>query len=108
MTDRPSLEDLDVVPEPSRWCCAGNAEDCPLCDTAALPYPWICPGHPDTAENRARVQATGAVCTVTVTVHAPTPENAASWAQTISDLATAEYGQEMRLSIQIGQPKEAP
>ena len=56
MTDRPSLEDLDAVPEPARWCCAGNAEDCPLCDTAALPYPWICPGHPDTPANRARAR----------------------------------------------------
>src|SRR5690606_7383535 len=55
--DRPSLDDLDVVPESARWCCAGNAEDCPLCDTAALPYPWICPGHPDTPANRARIQA---------------------------------------------------
>lgn len=55
--DRPALEDLDADPEPARWCCAGNAEDCPLCDTAALPYPWICPGHPDAPTNRARVQA---------------------------------------------------
>ncbi len=54
MTDRPSLEDLDTAPEPARWCCAGNAEDCPLCDTRTLPYPWICPGHPDTPVNRAR------------------------------------------------------
>ncbi|HLU97778.1 MAG TPA: hypothetical protein VKZ89_13140 [Thermobifida alba] len=58
MTDRPSLQDLDAVPESARWCCAGNAEDCPLCDTA-LPYPWICPGHPDTPANRARIQTTG-------------------------------------------------
>src|SRR5690606_1677490 len=57
--DRPSLDDLDVVPESARWCCAGNAEDCPLCDTASLPYPWICPGHPDTPANRARIQAAG-------------------------------------------------
>src|SRR5690606_16273650 len=55
--DRPSLDDLDAVPESARWCCAGNAEDCPLCDTA-LPYPWICPGHPDTPANRARIQTT--------------------------------------------------
>lgn len=55
MTDRPALEDLDAVPESARWCCAGNAEDCPLCDTA-LPYPWICPGHPDTPANRARAR----------------------------------------------------
>ena len=45
------------VGEPERWCCEGNAEDCPLCDTAAMPYPWICPGHPDTGENRQCVQA---------------------------------------------------
>ncbi|MBL3664474.1 hypothetical protein JL475_00240 [Streptomyces sp. M2CJ-2] len=50
--DHLTLEDLDAAPEPSRWCCSGNAEDCPLCDTAALPYPWICPGHPDTEANR--------------------------------------------------------
>jgi hypothetical protein len=56
MTDRPSLEDLDAVSEPARWCCAGNGEDCPLCDTRTLPYPWICPGHPDTPVNRERVQ----------------------------------------------------
>jgi len=56
MTDRPSLEDLDTAPEPTRWCCSGNAEDCPLCDTTVLPYPWICPGHPDTAVNRARAR----------------------------------------------------
>lgn len=23
-----------------------NAEDCPRCTGANLPYPWICPGHP--------------------------------------------------------------
>lgn len=57
MTDRPTLEDLDAAPEPARWCCSGNAEDCPLCDTRTLPYPWICPGHPDTETNRQRVQA---------------------------------------------------
>lgn len=49
--------DLDAEDEPARWCCNGNAEGCPLCNTATLPYPWICPGHPDTAENRARVLA---------------------------------------------------
>ncbi|MFF9118317.1 hypothetical protein ACF09Y_22405 [Streptomyces massasporeus] len=54
---QPTLEDLDAEPEPARWCCNGNAEDCRLCDTTTLPYPWICPGHPDTAENRARSQA---------------------------------------------------
>lgn len=25
-----------------------NAEDCPRCIGANLPYPWICPGHPAT------------------------------------------------------------
>lgn len=39
-----------------RWCCSGNAEDCRLCDTRTLPYPWICPGHPDTPDNRKHVQ----------------------------------------------------
>ncbi|MFG2276716.1 hypothetical protein ACGFNY_44030 [Streptomyces chartreusis] len=39
-----------------RWCCSGNAEDCPLCDTGSLPYPWICPGHPDTPENRQKAK----------------------------------------------------
>ncbi|WP_328336793.1 hypothetical protein [Streptomyces violaceus] len=60
MTDQPALDDLDAEPVPERWCCAGNAEDCPLYDTATLPYPWICPGHPDTVENRARAQAESA------------------------------------------------
>lgn len=59
MADRPTADDLDAEPEPTRWCCAGNAEDCPLCDTADLLYPWICPGHDDTPDNRAR-HATGA------------------------------------------------
>lgn len=40
-----------------RWCCSGNAEDCRLCDTRTLPYPWICPGHPDTPENRQTANA---------------------------------------------------
>lgn len=57
MTDRPPFDDLGTAPEPARWCCSGNAEDCPLCDTTALPYPWICPGHPDTETNRQRLQA---------------------------------------------------
>ncbi|MGW9397296.1 hypothetical protein [Streptomyces sp. NPDC055642] len=66
MTDRPDLEDPDSIPESVRWCCSGNAEDCPLCDTAALPYPWICPGHPDTAENRHRSQMAAAEPELTV------------------------------------------
>lgn len=45
-----------MTDEPERWCCSGNAEDCRLCDTRTLPYPWICPGHPDTPENRQHVQ----------------------------------------------------
>jgi len=104
MTDRPSLQDLDAVPEPARWCCNGNAEDCPLCDTASLPYPWICPGHPDTPANRARVAATHSMCTVTVQVHAPTEENASRWAETLRDHLAAEYGEEMHLDIAIGRP----
>ncbi|MFD5491564.1 hypothetical protein ACFWH4_01150 [Streptomyces sp. NPDC127091] len=109
--DRPALENLDAAPAPARWCCDGNAEDCSLCTDPNPDYPWTCPGHPDTAANRQRVraatQAGEAVCTVTVTVHAPTEENAASWAQTISDLVSAEYGQEMRLNIQIDRPRKA-
>lgn len=46
--------DPDAADE--RWCCGGNAEDCALCDTGRLPYPWICPGtHVDSPENRGRV-----------------------------------------------------
>jgi hypothetical protein len=51
MTNRPTLEDLDAVPEPARWCCGGNAEDCALCVDPNPPYPFICPGHPLTAAN---------------------------------------------------------
>jgi hypothetical protein len=39
--------------------------------------------------------------TVAITVHAPTSGDATAWAQSISDLVTAEYGQEMRLDIRI-------
>lgn len=35
-----------------------NAEDCPKCATANLPYPWICKGHPD-AYARAMAIAEG-------------------------------------------------
>ncbi|WP_042174655.1 hypothetical protein [Streptomyces sp. NBRC 110035] len=156
MTDRPPLEDLDAEPEPARWCCNGNAEDCALCTDPNPPYPFVCPEHPRTPDNerivedkaeeraaaeaydralrtppsaeacaalrerltsgtvarrkvrrRTATEATGAVCTVTVTVHAPTEENAAAWAQTISDLVSAEHGQEMRLNIQIDRPRKA-
>uniref|UniRef100_UPI0018FE12BC hypothetical protein n=1 Tax=Streptomyces sp. NRRL F-5135 TaxID=1463858 RepID=UPI0018FE12BC len=42
--------------------------------------------------------------TATVTVHAPTGENAGQWAQTIADHVRAEYGDSMRLDIHIGTP----
>jgi len=43
------------------WCCNGNAEECALCDTGALPYPWICPrDHEDTPANRKAVLAAAA------------------------------------------------
>ena len=58
MTDRPTLEDLDEPLESSRWCCAGNAEDCALCTDPNPPYPWICPGHPRTAGNERIVGET--------------------------------------------------
>jgi hypothetical protein len=92
MTDRPPLDDLDAEPEPERWCCSGNAEDCPLCDTRTLPYPWICPGHPDTEANRQRVQAAH---------EAPTP---APWPQLEAHAFNAvqpalrEAGEWLRLS----------
>ncbi|MFD7705629.1 hypothetical protein [Streptomyces sp. NPDC059786] len=107
MTDRPTLEDLDAEPEPTRWCCGGNAEDCPLCTDPNPDYPWICPGHPDTAENRARVAATQAVCTVTIAAQAPTEEEAALLAQKISEAVSAEYGQDAGLRIQIDRPVKA-
>lgn len=44
-----------MTDQTDRWCCSGNAEGCRLCNTADLPYPWICPGHPDTPENRQQV-----------------------------------------------------
>jgi hypothetical protein len=28
-----------------------NAEDCPACDTTTMPYPWICPGEPESPED---------------------------------------------------------
>ncbi|MFF8590006.1 hypothetical protein ACF061_00960 [Streptomyces sp. NPDC015220] len=68
MTDRPTLDDLDAEPERTHWCCNGNAEDCPLCTDPNPPYPFLCPGHPDTAESRQRV-----------TAGAKAPEQAASW-----------------------------
>ncbi|MEU6674815.1 hypothetical protein [Streptomyces sp. NPDC046925] len=40
-----------------RWCCNGNAESCRLCTDPNPPYPWICPGHDDTPENRAALVA---------------------------------------------------
>ncbi|MEU0656073.1 hypothetical protein ABZ485_28045 [Streptomyces albogriseolus] len=58
MTDRPTLEDLDAPLEPARWCCDGNAEDCPLCVDPNLPYPFLCPGHPRTAANERIVGGT--------------------------------------------------
>jgi hypothetical protein len=58
MTDRPSLEDLDAPLAPARWCCGGNAEDCPLCTEPNLPYPFLCPGHPRTAANERIVGET--------------------------------------------------
>ena len=46
----------DETVKPKRWCCDGNAEDCALCDTGKLPYPWICPGdHEDVPANRGLV-----------------------------------------------------
>lgn len=57
MTDRPSLEGLDTEPEPAHWCCNGNAEDCPLCTAPNPPYPFLCPGHDDTEENRQQAAA---------------------------------------------------
>lgn len=39
----------------TRWCCNGNAEECALCVDRNLPYPFICPGHEDTPENRRTV-----------------------------------------------------
>lgn len=62
-----------MTDQDERWCCAGNAEDCRLCDTADLPYPWICPGHPDTPENRQRA------------VQEPTAE------QRLAELLSREY-----------------
>ncbi|MEV5451630.1 hypothetical protein [Streptomyces sp. NPDC052535] len=74
MTDRPTLEDLDAVPDDGPWCCTGNAEDCALCAQQGfdmLAYPWICPGHERTAANERIVgeatEATepcdGGICT---------------------------------------------
>jgi len=57
MTDRPTLENLDAVPESARWCCDGNAEDCPLCTDPNPDYPFICLGHPQTAGNDRIVEA---------------------------------------------------
>ena len=37
-----------------RWCCSGNAEDCALCTSTNLPYPFLCPGHPQDDETRAK------------------------------------------------------
>ncbi|MFJ7999006.1 hypothetical protein ACIQ7D_17920 [Streptomyces sp. NPDC096310] len=37
--------------------------------------------------------------TVTITVDAPTPENASQWVQTIADMVAAEYGDSTRLDI---------
>lgn len=51
MTGRPTVEDLDAVPDNGPWCCNGNAEDCALCTDPNPNYPWICPGHPRTAAN---------------------------------------------------------
>ncbi|GGS96571.1 hypothetical protein [Streptomyces violaceus] len=69
MTDRPTLEDLDAVPEPSRWCCNGNAEDCALCTDPNPPYPFLCPGHPEPAANRRDLLAAGC-CRVAAVVAA--------------------------------------
>ena len=74
---RRTLDDLDVEPAPTRWCCNGNAEDCPLCTDPNPDYPWICPGHPDTAENRERAART-------------TPDNPATSSGT-SDSPPAAY-----------------
>jgi hypothetical protein len=48
---RATIKDLDADPEPARWCCGGNAEDCALCVDPNPPYPFLCPGHPRTAAN---------------------------------------------------------
>lgn len=42
--------------------------------------------------------------TVAITVTAPTDANADSWAETIADLAQAEYGDTMRLDIRLNPP----
>ncbi|MGA5670028.1 hypothetical protein ACPCTG_31675 [Streptomyces pseudogriseolus] len=106
MTDRPTIEDLDAPLESSRWCCAGNAEDCALCTDPNPPYPCICPGHPRTTANERivgeTVQASGrAVREVRIVVEAPTEENADQWAATIRDLVLAEHGEDMRLNVTI-------
>ncbi|MGW4270813.1 hypothetical protein ACWEGQ_00245 [Streptomyces seoulensis] len=54
---RPTFEDLDAAPARAHWCCTGNAEDCPLCADTNPSYPFLCPGHPDTAENRQQAKA---------------------------------------------------
>ena len=48
---RPTLANLDASPEPALWCCNGNAEDCALCTDPNPPYPFLCPGHPQTTAN---------------------------------------------------------
>lgn len=50
-------EEIVEAPDPDgRWCCNGNAEECALCHASDnLPYPFICPGHEDTPENRRQV-----------------------------------------------------
>jgi hypothetical protein len=63
MSNRPTLEDLDADPDGTPWCCTGNAEDCRFCTDPNPNYPWICPGHPDTPDNHARVKAAGATAT---------------------------------------------
>jgi hypothetical protein len=61
MTNRPDLEGLDAEPDPARWCCNGNAEDCALCTDPNPPYPFLCPGHPqDAASERIVGEATQA------------------------------------------------
>lgn len=46
----------ETPPADDRWCCNGNAEECALCHASDnLPYPFICPGHEDTPENRRQV-----------------------------------------------------
>jgi hypothetical protein len=38
----------DAPAKPRHIGGRANAEDCPACDTTTMPYPWICPGEPET------------------------------------------------------------